>query len=104
MSEITVGELLAQCLQAEDIEMMFGIIDGAHIPFVVHAPRYGIRHINCRHEEGAVHLAEGYTRISRKPSVVIASPGPGGANMLAGHYQRARRRDPIIAIAGRADD
>ncbi len=100
MSEITVGELLAQCLQAEDIEMMFGIIDGAHIPFVAHAPRYGIRHINCHHEEGAVHLAEGYTRISRKPSVVIGSPGPGGANMLAGISSAHAEGIPLIAIAG----
>ena len=45
MTEITVGELLLECLQAEGIEMMFGIIDGSHIPFVAHTPRYGIRHI-----------------------------------------------------------
>jgi len=99
MTEITVGELLAQCLQAEGIELMFGIIDGAHIPFTAIAPRYGIRHINCRHEEGAVHLAEGYTRISRKPSVVIGSPGPGGANMLAGVASAYAEGHPIIAIA-----
>ena len=99
MTEITVGELLAKCLQAEGIEMMFGIIDGAHIPFTVHAPRYGIRHINCRHEEGAVHLAEGYSRISRKPSVVIGSPGPGGANMLAGLTSAYAEGIPILAIA-----
>ena len=84
MTEITAGELLIQCFKAENIEMLFGIIDGAHIPFVVHAPKYGIRHINCRHEEAAVHLAEGYARIAGKPSVVFGSPGPGGANMLAG--------------------
>jgi acetolactate synthase-1/2/3 large subunit len=100
MTEITVGELLAKCLQAEGIEMMFGIIDGAHIPFTVHASRYGIRHINCRHEEGAVHLAEGYSRTSRKPSVVIASPGPGGANMLAGLTSAYAEGHPIVAIAG----
>lgn len=100
MSEITVGELLAQCLQAEDIDMMFGIIDGAHIPFVAHTPRYGIRHINCHHEEGAVHLAEGYTRISCKPSVVIGSPGPGAANMLAGISSAHAEGIPLIAIAG----
>ena len=99
MSEITVGELLIQCLKAEDVEMMFGIIDGSHIPFVVHAPRYGIRHINCRHEEGAVHLAEGYTRIAHKPSVVFGSPGPGGANMLAGLSSAYAEGHPIIAIA-----
>ena len=99
MTEITVGELLVQCLQAEGIEMMFGIIDGAHIPFTSQASRYGIRHINCRHEEGAVHLAEGYSRTSRKPSVVIASPGPGGANMLAGITSAYAEGHPIIAIA-----
>jgi len=99
MSEITVGELLARCLQAEGIEMMFGIIDGAHIPFSQHMTTYGIRHINCRHEEGAVHLAEGYSRTSRKPSVVIASPGPGGANMLAGISSAFAEGHPIIAIA-----
>jgi acetolactate synthase-1/2/3 large subunit len=99
MTEITVGELLAQCLQAEGIEMMFGIIDGAHIPFTAQAPKYGIRHINCRHEEGAVHLAEGYTRISRKPSVVIGSPGPGGANMLAGVSSAYAEGHPVMAIA-----
>jgi acetolactate synthase-1/2/3 large subunit len=79
--------------------MMFGIIDGSHIPFVAHAPRYGIRHINCHHEEGAVHLAEGYTRIRRTPSVVIGSPGPGGANMLAGLSSAHAEGHPIIAIA-----
>ncbi len=99
MTEITVGELLARCLQAEGIEMMFGIIDGAHIPFTVHAPKYGIRHVNCRHEEGAVHLAEGYSRTNGKPSVVIASPGPGGANMLAGISSAHAEGHPIIAIA-----
>ena len=99
MSEITVGELLMQCLRAEEIEMMFGIIDGSHIPFVMHAPRYHIRHVNCRHEEAAVHLAEGYTRLARKPSVVFGSPGPGGANMLAGLTSAHAEGHPILALA-----
>lgn len=99
MAEITVGELLVQCLKVESVETIFGIIDGSHIPFVSHAPRYGIRHINCRHEEAAVHLAEGYARIAHKPSVVFGSPGPGGANMLAGLSSAYAEGHPIIAIA-----
>lgn len=99
MAEITVGELLARCLQAEGVEMMFGIVDGAHIPFTSQASRYGIRHINCRHEEGAVHMAEGYSRLARKVSVVIGSPGPGGANMLAGLSSAHAEGHPILAIA-----
>lgn len=99
MPQPTVGELLLQCLQAEGVERMFGIIDGSHIPFVAHTPRYGIHHVNAHHEEGAVHLAEGYTRLSRKPSVVIGSPGPGGANMLAGLASAHAEGHPILAIA-----
>ncbi|MGE5601631.1 MAG: thiamine pyrophosphate-binding protein [Nitrososphaerales archaeon] len=99
MGEIGVGELLMQCLRAEDVEMMFGIIDGAHIPFVVHGPRYGIRHINCRHEEAAAHVAEGYARMTGIPSVVIGSPGPGGANMLAGLTSAQAEGHPVLGIA-----
>ncbi len=99
MAEITVGELLVQCLKAEAVDTIFGIIDGSHIPFVVHTARYGIRHINCRHEEAAVHLAEGYARIARKPSVAFGSPGPGGANLLAGLASAYAEGHPILAIA-----
>ena len=84
MAEITVGELLMQCLHAEGVDMMAGIIDGAHIPFVVHAEHYGVRYVNGHHEEAVVHIAEGYARIAHKPAVVFGNPGPGGANMLAG--------------------
>lgn len=98
MAKITVGELLVRTLVAEGVEATFGIIDGSHIPFVVHAPRYGIRHVNCRHEEGAVHLAEGYARIARRPAVVFGSPGPGAANMLAGLTSAFAEGHAILAI------
>lgn len=98
MAEITVGELLVRSLRAEGIDTTFGIIDGSHIPFIVHAAKYGIRHVNCHHEEGAVHLAEGYTRIARKPSVVFGSPGPGAANMLAGLTSAQAEGHAVLAI------
>jgi len=98
MAEITVGELLIQCLKAEGIDFMVGIIDGSHIPFVTQTAAYGIRYINTHHEEGAVHIAEGYTRISGKPSVVIGSPGPGAANMAAGLSSAFAEGHPVIAV------
>jgi acetolactate synthase-1/2/3 large subunit len=98
MGEITVGELLLKCLQAEEIVAMFGIVDGSHVPFVGLTPRYGISYINAHHEEAAVHMAEGYTRISRKPSVVIGNPGPGGANMIAGLSSAHGEGHPVLAI------
>ncbi len=99
MGEISVGEILVRCLKAEGLEAMTGIIDGAHIPIVVHTPKYGIRYINTRHEEAAVHVAEGYSRITRKPCVVLGNPACGTGNMLAGVVSAHGEGHPIIAIA-----
>jgi acetolactate synthase-1/2/3 large subunit len=99
MNEMTVGELLLECLRAEGVDFMTGVIDGAHLPFVVHAPRFGIRYVNAHHEEAAAHIAEGYTRLARKPAVVIGNPGPGGANMIAGLTSAQGEGHPVVAIA-----
>ena len=98
MSEITVGELLVRCLKAEGIELIAGIIDGAHIPIVVHTEKYGIRYVNVHHEEAAVHVAEGYSRIARKPGVGIGNPACGTGNMLAGVVSAHGEGHPIVAI------
>ncbi len=95
----TVGELLMRCLHLEGVDFMCGIVDGAHIPFVVHAPDYGIQYVNARHEEAATHIAEAYSRIVHRPSVVIGNPGPGGANMLAGLTSAHAEGHPVVALA-----
>ncbi len=99
MAKISVGELLVRCLKAEGVDMISGIIDGAHIPIVVNTPKYGIRYINTRHEEAAVHVAEGYSRIARKPGVVIGNPACGTGNMLAGVVSAHGEGHPIVAIS-----
>jgi len=99
VAEITVGELLIRCLRAEGIELITGIIDGAHIPIVVHTAKYGIRYVNAHHEEAAVHIAEGYARIARKPGVVIGNPACGTGNMLAGVVSAHGEGHPLVAIA-----
>lgn len=96
---MTVGELLVRCLQLEGVDFMCGIVDGAHIPFVMHTAAYGIRYVNTRHEEAAAHIAEAYTRLSHRPAVVIGNPGPGGANMLAGLTSAHGEGHPVVAIA-----
>ncbi len=98
MGEVSVGELLVRCLRAEGIELITGIIDGAHIPIVSHTAAYGIRYVNAHHEEAAVHIAEGYARIARRPGVVIGNPGCGTGNMLAGVVSAHAEGHPIVAI------
>lgn len=96
---ITVGELLTRCLRLEGVDFMCGIVDGAHIPFVRHTAAYGIRYVNTRHEEAAAHIAEAYSRIAHKPSVLIGNPGPGGANALAGLTSAYGEGHPVVMIA-----
>lgn len=98
MTHISVGELLVRCLKAEGIELVTGIIDGAHIPIVVHTAKYGIRYVNAHHEEAAVHVAEGYARIARRPGVVIGNPGCGTGNMLAGVVSAHAEGHSIVAL------
>ncbi len=95
---MTVGELLVRCLQLEGVDFMCGIVDGAHIPMVVHTPDYGIRYVNAHHEEAAAHIAEGYCRMTHKPCVVIGNPGPGGANMLAGLTSAHGEGHPVVGL------
>ena len=64
---------------------MTGIIDGAHIPIVVHTAKYGIRYVNAHHEEAAVHLAEGYSRIEYQPGSIRDNFDFG----------------PVVAVSGR---
>lgn len=98
MANTTAGEILVRSLAAEGVGLMCGIIDGAHIPLVVHTAKHGIRYVNARHEEAAVHIAEGYSRIARRPAVVIGNPACGTGNMLAGLVSAHGEGHPIVAI------
>lgn len=95
---MTVGELLVRCLHLEGIDFMCGIVDGAHIPFVRHTAAYGIRYVNARHEEAAVHISEAYTRLTHRPAAVIGNPGPGGANLIAGLSSAHGEGHPVVAL------
>jgi acetolactate synthase I/II/III large subunit len=97
--QLTVGEVVVRCLQAEGVDFMCGVVDGAHIPMVVHTPDYGIRYVNTHDEEAAAHIAEAYARLTHRPAVVIGNPGPGGANMLAGLTSAHAEGHPVVAIA-----
>ncbi|RMD82941.1 MAG: thiamine pyrophosphate-binding protein [Candidatus Dadabacteria bacterium] len=99
MSTISVGELVVRCLRAEGVDLVTGIIDGAHIPIVARTAACGIRYVNARHEEAAVHIAEGYARIARKAVAVLGNPACGTANMLAGLMSAHGEGHPVLALS-----
>ncbi|MBW2390529.1 MAG: thiamine pyrophosphate-binding protein [Deltaproteobacteria bacterium] len=81
---MTGGELIARMLQAEGVEVVFGIIDGTYLQLTKGLRDLGIRLITPRHETSAVHMAGAYARTTGRLGVCIASNGPGVANALPG--------------------
>jgi acetolactate synthase-1/2/3 large subunit len=84
MERITGGGLIGRMLQAEGIEVVFGIIDGTYFGLYGSLRDLGIELITPRHETSAVHMAGAYARLTGRLGVCLASNGPGAANALAG--------------------
>ena len=82
-------DAIMECLKAEGVEHVFGIPGGANLPTYDALYDAGIRHIQCRHEQGAGHAAEGYAKASGKVGVALATSGPGATNLVTAD----RRRD-----------
>lgn len=111
--KISGGEALVRCLIEDGVKVVFGYPGGAVLPsydalYRLSGPpaamqqlRAGkIRHILVRHEQGAVHAAEGYARISRKVGVCIATSGPGATNLVTGIADAMMDSIPIVCITG----
>ncbi len=81
---MTGGERIVRLLQAEGVEVVFGIVDGSYFGLYSQLREYGIRLISPRHETSAVHMAGAYARLTGKLGVCLASNGPGAANALPG--------------------
>lgn len=103
MSEARTGaQIMCEALMREGVEVMFGIPGGAIMPFY-HAMweyRDRLRHVLCRHEQGAGHAAEGYARASGKVGVCIATSGPGATNLVTPIADAMMDSTPLVAITG----
>ena len=84
--KVTGSQALILSLMEEGVDTIFGYPGGAIMP--VYDALYdfdsSIKHILTRHEQGAVHAAEGYARITGKPGVCFVTSGPGGTNLITG--------------------
>ena len=99
---LTGAEILLESLIAEGVDTVFGYPGGQII--TVYDKMYGyqdrLRHILVRHEQGAIHAAQGYARATGRPSVVIVTSGPGATNVLTGVADAMVDSTPVIVIAG----
>ena len=101
MELITGAEILVRCLKEEGVECMFGYPGGAvlHIYDALYAQDH-IKHVLVRHEQAAVHAAEGYARASGKTGVVLVTSGPGVTNAVTGIADAYMDSIPLVVFSG----
>ncbi|WP_044894598.1 acetolactate synthase large subunit [Bacillus alveayuensis] len=92
--------MLIEALKAENVEVIFGYPGGAVLPIYDKLYDSGVFHVLTRHEQGAIHAAEGYARISGKPGVVIATSGPGATNIVTGLTDAMIDSIPLVVFTG----
>ncbi|WP_424922979.1 biosynthetic-type acetolactate synthase large subunit [Alicyclobacillus sacchari] len=94
------ADMVVEALRRERVDVIFGYPGGAVLPLYDALYECGIRHVLTRHEQGAIHAAEGYARVTGRPGVVIATSGPGATNLVTGLADAMMDSIPIVAITG----
>ena len=93
---------ILECLLAEDVDLIYGYPGGAIMPFYDSLYHYSdrIEHVLTRHEQGAIHAAQGYARATRKTGVAVATSGPGATNLFTGLADALMDSTPIVCFTG----
>ncbi|MAR30730.1 MAG: hypothetical protein CL884_00665 [Dehalococcoidia bacterium] len=103
MAKITGSHLFVRSLKLEGIKKVFTIVGDTILPLVDAAADEGIEFIDTRHEGAAMHMADGYSRITGEPSVAMFTGGPGFSNAISGLPAIYTSESPVIFIAGCAE-
>ncbi len=97
---LTGAQILMECLKREGVDLIFGFPGGAVIDIYDELPKHPIRHILVRHEQAAVHAADGYARASGKVGVCLVTSGPGATNTVTGIATAYMDSIPLVVITG----
>ena len=99
---INGAEAVLRCLLAEGVDTIFGYPGGAIMPVYDELYYYEDRltHVLPRHEQGAIHAAEGYARVTRRTGVCMATSGPGATNLFTGLGDALLDSTPLVCITG----
>ena len=99
--QLTGAEIIIRSLVDQGVEYIFGYPGGAVLPIYDELfKQNSIKHILVRHEQGAVHAAEGYARSSGKPGVVLVTSGPGATNAVTGLTDALLDSIPLVCLTG----
>ncbi len=99
---VTGAEAILLSLLEEGVDTLFGYVGGAIMPVYdeLYNYRKEMNHVMVRHEQGAIHAAQGYARIKRKPGVCLATSGPGATNLITGIADAMLDSTPLVCITG----
>src|SRR6187549_2153597 len=98
---MTGAEMVLQVLADQGVDHIFGYPGGAVLPIYDSLFKQNrLRHVLVRHEQGAVHAAEGYARSTGKPGVVLVTSGPGATNAVTGLTDALMDSIPLVVITG----
>ncbi len=99
--QMTGAKMVVKALQDQGVDVVFGYPGGAVLPIYDEVFQQNrIRHVLVRHEQGAVHAAEGYARSTGRPGVVLVTSGPGATNSVTGLTDALMDSVPIVLISG----
>ncbi len=93
-------DAIMECLKREGVEHVFGLPGGANLPTYDALVDAGLRHIQCRHEQGAGHAAEGYAKATGRVGVALATSGPGATNLVTAIADAMMDSVPTVFITG----
>ena len=101
MTKMLGSDAILRSLEAEGVEVAFGIPGGAILPtYDAIARGTTVRHVLARHEQGAGHMAEGYARASGRLGVAIATSGPGATNLVTAIADAWMDSTPLVCVTG----
>ena len=101
MTQMSGAKMVVQALKDQGVEVIFGYPGGAVLPIYDEIfQQTDIRHILVRHEQAAVHAAEGYARSTGKPGVALVTSGPGATNAVTGLTDALMDSIPILVLSG----
>ncbi|WP_425039164.1 acetolactate synthase 3 large subunit [Primorskyibacter sp. S187A] len=99
--QMTGAKMVVEALKDQGVDTVFGYPGGAVLPIYDEVfQQNAIRHILVRHEQGAVHAAEGYARATGKPGVVLVTSGPGATNAVTGLTDALMDSIPLVVLTG----
>ncbi|WP_027717593.1 biosynthetic-type acetolactate synthase large subunit [Desulfovirgula thermocuniculi] len=98
--KLTAAQALVRCLELEQVEVVFGLPGGAMLPVYDALYHSSIKHVLVRHEQGAVHAADGYARATGRVGVCMATSGPGATNLVTGIANAYMDSVPLVIFTG----